>query len=503
MGTLQQKAVKGITWSTAATIVNAVMQIGYTSIMARLLDPKAFGLVATSQLIIRFAVYFSEMGLGKALIQKEKLEDSDVRAAFTGTALLGVFFFVATLVAAPHIYRQFLDDEALVDVIKFMSLNFVVTGLVGTSLNLLRRRLEFQTLSIIEISTYIFSYAVVGVGLAMQGFGVYALLSATLTQSILTGIIAYALVRHSVAPIFKWTAYKGLLAYGSRMSLISFLEFISNNMDTFIIGRQLGARALGFYNRAWMLIFLPIINLSTSVSRVLFPTLSSIQSDIERLRRVYLDTIKFVAFGVVPICAGVAVASEEAVLTLLGPRWTASIPLLQLIALVAPVKILMTFGGIICDATDRLQTKMKLELVYIIFLATALLFVFRDYGVIGVAIMVLIAEIFKNIAYAFVLKRILGYSIYKDVVLGYVPAAAAGVLVGGSIYLVRLLMPATFIAEVPLAALGIDAVVGGAMLIVGLIIPTGAPIRHIVWQRFLGKSKLASKPILVRLFMPQ
>src|SRR3989304_3879237 len=236
---LTSKTFHGLKWSYISTITNAVLQIGFTAVM-----------------VLRFGSYFAQMGVAQALIQKKDISNEDIRAAFTSTLILGLLFFALAWAIAPLAIYIF-DNSEVIPVIRVMAFSFVLTGLSTTALSLLRRNLEFRSLAIIEISSYALGYGGVGVGLAHSGFGVWSLVVAALSQSALSAILSYLFSRHDVSFMFFWKYYKELYSFGSRVSIISFFEFIGSNLDTLAIGHFLGANLLGIYNRALLLVSVP------------------------------------------------------------------------------------------------------------------------------------------------------------------------------------------------------------------------------------------------------
>ena len=480
---LQQQTLKGIKWNTLSTFVNIGMQIGYTAVMSRLLGPAEFGLVTAAQVVLRFGSYFSEMGMGKALIQKAEITDRDIRSAFTVAGGLGLLFFLIFYVAiAPLVPKFILDDPNVVPVVQIMGLSFVFTGFTSTANNLLRRKLAFEALAKIDILSFIISYGFIGIGMAYAGYGVWSLVGATLSQNFCTGFFAYLVLRHPVMPLVSRAAWRPLLGYGSRMSLIGFLEFFSANIDSFIIGRLLGAKPLGIYGRAFLLVQLPVQNLVTSVSRVLFPALSSIQNDIDRLRRVYLMAERIVAFVILPLCMGLAVAAPEVVGTLLGPKWGEAIPIIRILAFVVPFKLLMNFAGIVCDATGRLNVKIAFESTYILVLAGIMYFFSRHYGLQGIAYTILAGEGVKMAAYSIFMSRVLHFRLVGDLLASFAPAILTALLVGIALFVTRRFLPQA-ILDMPLLALTIEGFAGAVGLAIGVMLPTSKAIREEILSR--------------------
>ena len=162
--------VNGVKWTMMSTIVNSVLQVGYTAVMARLLSPAAFGLVALAGVILRFGVYFAKMGMERAIIQKPDLTERDVRVAFTSSVLLGVFF-AGLLVAGAPLAARLVHQAEVVPVVRAMALSILLSGLNGTAMSLLHRAMRFRTLAIFESVSFLVSYLGLGLLLAWQGFG--------------------------------------------------------------------------------------------------------------------------------------------------------------------------------------------------------------------------------------------------------------------------------------------------------------------------------------------
>lgn len=402
---LTSKTVRGIKWNSVATLTNAVVQLGYSAIMARLLDPAAFGVMAMSHVIISFGTFFSQMGMSQALINKKELYQEDIRVAFTSSFVLSILVFIFVWITAPLSLYIFKNPD-LVPVLRVTCFSLLITGLNSTSTSLLRRRLEFKSIAIIQIASYIIGYVFVGVTLGYLGYGVWSLVYASICQSVILTVVSYFFARHTLALLFNWKYYKPLFAFGSKMSVLNFIDFIGAELDTLLIGRFLGQASLGLYNRAFLLIRQPVSLIVGTISKVLFPALSRIQSETKKLKKVYLFSISAVVLIVFPISAGISFASEQIVLFMLGDKWEAAIPILQVLAFTTPFRVVMHFSGVVCDATGTLNLKIILNTLYFIVLA-ALFFLFKPLGLIGFTYAVLIAAILKNMGYFIIIKRIL------------------------------------------------------------------------------------------------
>lgn len=434
---LTTKTLHGLKWSYLSTVTTSILQIGFTAIMARLLDPTAFGLIAMAGVILRFGSYFAQMGVGSALIQRKDISDEEIRAAFTSSICLGMLFFFLVWFLAPLAIYIF-NNQKLIPIIRVMALSFVITGLSTTALSLLRRDLEFRSLAITEILSYVLGYGMIGITMAYNGFGVWSLVAGALSQSALLAIFSYLFSRHTLSFIYRWQYYKPLYSFGGRVSVISFFEFLGSNLDTLAIGNFIGATSLGIYNRAFMLVNLPAQYLTSSFSRVLFPSFSRIQKEIERLKKAYLSTIMVFSAILLPTCVGIAVASQEIVLLILGEKWIAAIPVLQILAIAASFSLLSHFGGIFCEATATLNIKLLIQIIYVIILGV-LFFMMKDFGISEFAMALAIAEFIRFIAYLFIVKQICGIT-GAEYVQAYSPSIISALIIGISIYSVAALL---------------------------------------------------------------
>lgn len=398
---LKEKTIHGLKWSYISTFSTAIMQIGYTAVMARLLNPSDFGLVAMGGVVLRLGQYFAQMGMSSAIIQKKDLTNENISAAFTSSLFLGFIFSLLTVLLAPLAVFIFNNNE-IVSIIRLMGLSFLINGFSLTALALIRRNLEFKRLTIAEITAYIIGYLIVGIGLAILGFGVWSLVFASLTQSAILSILTFIIIKHKVTLTFSWAQYKPLFSFGSKVSIISFLEFIGGSLDTILIGRFFGNKKLGFYNRAQMLISLPMTYFISSFSKVLFPSLSAIQDDNERIKKNFFLILKIAATIIFPFAVVVSILSKEIVFTILGAKWGESVTLLRILAIAGAIDYFEHLIAVLFEAKGYLKQKIYLQTGYIITLLIAF-YLFFEAGVLGFTIALLISQVIRFTAYSYYL----------------------------------------------------------------------------------------------------
>ena len=411
MTRLIEKTLSGFKWSALSTVLNLVSQLVFMAIMARLLDPAAFGLVAIAMVVLRFASYFAQMGVGPAVVQKKVLEEVDIRVAFTLSVSLGCIAAGVIYMLAPLI-GPLMENDQLAGVIRVLTISFLLTGLSTVPIYLLRRGLRFKALAFVETVSYILGYGACGVLLALNGAGVWSLVGASLSQGSLTFLLGYYFARHPILPAINRQSTRHFFNFGSRYSIIGFLEFVGSNLDTMIIGRVLGDTATGLYNRAFLLTNLPIQYIVNSVSKVMFPVLSEVQNEREKIGQVYLVFLFLIGSLTGAVCFGMIPAASDLVLTLLGKQWEASVPVLQVLAVAVPFVFLSHISGIILDALANLRMKIMIQSASIVVLITAM-FYLSKFGLIGFAGAVVIAELFKSVVYFLAMNSLFKLS-YRD-----------------------------------------------------------------------------------------
>ncbi len=396
------KSLHGIKWSAISTAINILFQFLFMVVMARLLDPKDFGLMAMAAIAMRFVSYFVEMGVGPALVQKPEVTEDDIRISFSISFLLGCGFYALTWLLAP-VAGLFFHNADVVAVLRVSGLAFILTSLATVSVHLLRRRLRFRDLAVVESTSYIVGYGVCGIFLALMGFGVWSLVFALLGQIFVTLLIAYFFTRHNMSFKLNWKGVKHFYSFGSRYSVIGFLEFIGSNLDSIFIGRMLGETHVGIYNRAQTLTNLPVQYIVNSLTKVLFPVLSEIQTDKKKVGQAYILFLFLVGAFVSAVCLGMIPAARDIVLTMLGPKWEATIPVVKILALSVPFIFLSHIHGVILDSQAMLGIKLKIQTSAVLFLGL-MIYALSGFGLVGFAVAVVAAEIFRFVCYLVVTR---------------------------------------------------------------------------------------------------
>lgn len=385
-----QQVLSGLGWSVIATVVTALCQFVFMGVLARLLDPAAFGLMAMAIIVLRFASFFSQLGFAQAIIQRGHIKPEDTTAALLMALGIGAALYLGMLLAAPLFAAGFRAPE-LAPLVSVLALSLLLSTLGGLPIALLRRAARFKRISGIEVSSFVFGYGAVGIACASRGMGVWSLVAATLSQQLMTIVLGFAAVRYPLTWPVPARAFSCLWSYGSRYSLIGFIEFLSANVESLFIGRSFGKTDLGLFNRAITLTNLPVELGVSAVNKVLFPVLAGMQHEPSRLADGFQMLLLCVGVFSSAMACGVAAAAPDVVTLVLGEKWNDIAPVVAIVAFAVPPMFMFVACGVTLDSLAALNPKLKLQALMLLFKVAAVLLLAR-WGLIGIAWAVVLAE---------------------------------------------------------------------------------------------------------------
>jgi len=481
--------ISGIGWGTFSTLAVTGFQLVFMTVMARLLDPANFGLVAIANVGLRFFSYFAQMGTAPALIQKPKLEDGDIAAAMTVSIGISSLFFLLVQITAPLI-EDFFQMPELSSVIRVLSINFIIGGLSVVSVGLLRRNTAFRAIAIIDTISYVISYGAVGLGAAYHGMGVWALVAAFMTQATMTAALSYAVIRHRLSFRHSAIQRRHFLSYGSRYSFIGFLEFLTSNLDSLVIGKLLGATPAGFYNRALLLANLPVQQPANILTKALFPIMSSIGDQYDKQIMSVQLSILLVGSYAFAASAGIYVAAADIVNVLLGSKWLYAIPILQMLSLSVGPTYISHVAGVTLDSMNKLRMKLQIQLVKLFILITLLLLIAPAASALNIAAAVVATEWAHFLIMSIKLTRLLRIS-FKEVILIILCVAAIAITTASAIWLTLELIGTNY----TIIKLIAEIFAGASGLILGFFVA-----RYLAVQLHAVRFLIQHAPLVAKIF---
>ena len=313
-----------------AQVANFTLRIGSLMTLARLLDPKDFGLVGMVTAITGILNLFRDFGLSSATVQRVEVTDRQVSTLFWINLVVGAILSLLLAAASP-IVAWFYHEPRLVLVTIVLSLSFLFNAAGIQHSAMLQRQMRFTTLATIEVASWAVSVAA-GITMALAGWGYWSLVVMAVVLPLSSTICLWFATMWMPGPPARNAGIRSMMRFGGMVTLNSLIVYVAYNLDKVLLGRFWGAEAIGIYGRAYQLINIPTDNLNSSVGEVAFSALSRVQDDMERLKSYFLKGYSLVLALTVPITIAGAVFANDLIHVVLGPKWSATAPIFRLLA---------------------------------------------------------------------------------------------------------------------------------------------------------------------------
>jgi len=390
MMNLKETAIRGLKWSSASRFGQQLLQFITLALLARLLAPEDFGLMASAMVVIGFINVFRDLGISAALIQKKEISDELFSSVFWLSLCAGGLLMIMLIILSSFI-ANFFNAEALVTILKVLSISFLFSGLSVVHQALLEKELKFKSIAKYELSATLIA-AVTSITMALMNFGVWSLVVQNLIFTFTVSLLFWINSSHKPRFLFKWVEIKSIANFSSNLAGFNILNYFVRNADYILIQKFLGEQQLGYYTLAYRLMLYPLKNISVVVTRVMFPVLSKIQDDNEKFRQAYLKVVNSIALLSFPLMLGLVAVSDNFVNVIFGAKWE---PVITLIFILAPLGLLQS---IYSPAGVIFQTKGRTDWWFRWGLLTGVLFIAAfwiglKWGIIGVALAYLIASL--------------------------------------------------------------------------------------------------------------
>ena len=381
---LKQKTVTGVKWSGMTMFVVTGLVFIITAVLARLLSPYDFGLMGMLMVIINFVILFADFGLPTAIIQQQELNDEQLSTIFFLSVVIGLFLS-ATCYFLSGLIAQFFQKPELIYLSKVVSVSFVITSFGQVFRALLQKKMDFKALFGIDVLSNVI-YGIFSILLAFRGFGVLSLVYGFLLRQLAGTIFSFRLNSFKPRLKFNIKSIRNLLHFGGYVLGERIVNYFNRNLDYIIIGRILGAEALGYYTLAYQIMLLPISRISGSVTQVIFPAFASIQDDNSKIREGYLKVIRYISLVTFPVMAILFIVASEFIPAVFGSKWNPTILVLKILCLIGAIQSIGTIIGSVLYAKGRPDIGFKWNCFGIGCYGTAFLIGVR-WGIVGVASM--------------------------------------------------------------------------------------------------------------------
>lgn len=454
---LKQKTISGMFWSFYNNILSQFIHFVVGIVLARLLSPSEFGLIGMITVFIAISQSFIDSGFSQALIRKNNASSEDFSTVFYFNLIVGIFFFLILYFSAPLI-SKFYNQPELRNLTRVLALILVINTFGLIQRTILIKGMNFRMETRIIITSDLIS-GIFSIILAVRGFGVWSLVCKSIISTILQVILLWYYNKWRPRWIFNSTSFKELFSFGSKLLISGLIETLYRNIYLLVIGKVFSAEQLGYYTKADQFNNLPSKGLTGMVQKVSYPALSMIQDDSVKLKAGYKKVIQstmFFSFSGMIVLAAVA---EPLIIVLIGKKWLASVPYLQLLCFVGMLYPLHALNLNMLNVKGRSDLFLKLEIIKKIFAIPVIIvgILTSIKAMIAGMIFISFVSYFINSYYS---GKLIHYNV-KEQLLDLYPTFITALINGGVVYSIN------FIPNInPFVKLMVQSFVGILSLIV-------------------------------------
>ena len=403
-------------------------------ILARLLEPEVYGMVALITVITSFLQIFLDGGFGIALIQKKDADDLDFSSVFYFNIVFGIILYALLYFSAPLI-ANFYDMHGLVSVIRVLGLTLIIFSLKSVQQAYVSRNLMFRKFFFATLGGTV-GAAFIGIFMACRGFGVWALVLQNLFNMTVDTIILWIMVEWRPIKSFSFARLKNLFNFGWKMLVSGLLDKTYTNLTQLIIGKMYAASDLAFYNKGNQFPSVLVANINSSIDSVLLPTMANQQENVETVKNMTRRAIKISTYLIMPMMTGLAVCAEPLIKLILTAKWLSCVPYLRIFCFTYSFYTIHTANLNAIRALGRSDLFLKLEIIKkivgLIVLACTIW-----WGPLIMAYSTLLTSVLSQIINSWPNKLLLNYS-YLEQIKDMLPQIGLSCFMGGIVFCITL-----------------------------------------------------------------
>jgi O-antigen/teichoic acid export membrane protein len=483
---LKQEAVNGVVWSAAQKWGIRAITFVVTLLLARLLLPEAFGLVAYAAVFTHFIGLFIDQGMSDAIVQFTNLDREHLDTAFWISFLTGAAITLVCFAASNFIASLF-HEPRLGPILRWLSPSFIIGGLSSVQASILRRELAFKILTMRTLLATLVS-GIVAVVMAFLGAGVWSLVARSLVGSVVSVITLWQVSKWRPSFHFSPRHFKELFSFGVNIVGGDVVDFLSTNADNFLIGYFLGSTLLGYYSLAYNLLITLTDLLVTVPNVVSFPIFSRIQNDLDRFKLAFYEVTQLQSLIAFPVFLGISAVASEAVRVLYGEKWVATIPVVLILMLSGITRSATYFYSSVFRASGKPSWRFGVYALTSALNIAGFLIVVRM-GIVAVAASYVVVSYVLMPLFFYLIQKLIPVNI-KDHLNQYTPALVSSLLMIAVVLVVK-----QFLGEsIPvLIRLIILVILGGGTYLLSIRL-----IRPKLFTKILELVKMALPKFLVR-----
>jgi PST family polysaccharide transporter len=380
---LKGRSVRGGAVTMTAQVAQFLLQTGSTVVLARLLTPHDYGLVAMVTAITAFAALFKNMGLSAATIQKVEINHRQISTLFWINVAVG-FVLASILAVAAPIISWFYGEPRLTYITLALAGTFIFSGLTVQHDALLRRQMRFSALAVIETGSMVIGI-ITAVVLAWYGMRHWALVGLSVGTAICNAVLVWVFCGWRPCLPIRRAGIRSMLAFGGHITGFNIANYFARNFDQILLGRFCGASVLGLYSRAYSIMMLPISQIRAPLQSVATPALCHIQNDFVRYQKYYAKLISLIAFMTMPLIVFLFVCGDQTIHLLLGNQWSGAAGIFKILAIAAFIQPVVSTAGLVLVSLGQSKRYLKWG-VFNSIITVASFIVGLPWGAVGVAL---------------------------------------------------------------------------------------------------------------------
>jgi PST family polysaccharide transporter len=402
----------GLAWKAVSQVTLQISRIVVALLLARLLAPHDWGLAAMVLVFSGFVVVFTDNALKTALIQRRDLLEEDRSTVFWLSASVGLALALGGIALSGPL-ASFYGETEVRPLFIALSIGFFVTSLGTTQSALLAREMEFRRLELRQIAATLVG-AITGISLALGDFGAWAIVGQQLAETVTSTVLLWFVTPWRPSATFSLASLRRLGGFAGYVFGENVLFQLGRNLVSLVIGRGLGAAALGTYTLATNVILMPFARIAAPLQQVFFPAFSLMRDDRERMADVWIRATRLVALIAMPALVGLVIVAPDFVSVVLGPRWSGATEVIQILACVGLVQALHTLNGEVLLALNRAKAFFWFTSLWFVGSVGAVLLGLQ-WGIVGVALSYAIASLLIEPVRALITTRALGIPLLRFV----------------------------------------------------------------------------------------
>lgn len=460
MASQKKIILSGVAWRFAERFGAQLVSFIVSIVLARLLSPEDYGIIALITIFTSILNVFIDSGLGTALVQKKDADDLDFSSVFYFNILMCVLLYLGMFVCAPYI-SLFYKRPDLTPVIRVLSLTLIISGVKNVQQSYVSRNMLFKRFFFSTLGGTI-GAAIIGIILAYKGYGVWALVAQQLFNSSMDTIILWITVKWKPIKACSFERFKTLFSFGWKMLLASIVSSIYSQLRQLIIGKFYSANDLAFYNQGEKVPNFVTCNINASIDSVLFPAMANEQDDRERIKNLTRRSIAISVYVLAPIMLGLAAVSNNLVLILLTPKWLPAVPYMCLFCLTYVFQPIHTCNLNAIKALGRSDLFLKLEIIKTI-LGIIIVILTARYGVWMICVGSFVSSIVSQIVNAWPNKKLLKYS-YLEQLKDIIPTLVIALIMAIVVFFLGKYIENTVLAFIVQIIVGVIVYIGESIL---------------------------------------